>query len=195
MPDRWIIDTNHSVIGFSAKHMMFTTVRGRFTDYEGLAEIEGEDYKTAHGELTAKTASVDTGVADRDAHLRSADFFDADNYPEMKFVSTNIEKTGDNLYRITGDLTIKDVTGPITVDAEAGPKINDPWGNERIALAVSGKLNRKDWGLNWNMALEAGGFLVSETVNLEVEATFVHPLAVPTEADSKEAASAAQAAR
>ncbi|MFY9616416.1 MAG: YceI family protein [Candidatus Dormiibacterota bacterium] len=192
MPDRWTLDKNHSVIGFSAKHMMFTTVRGRFTDYDGFAEIDDEDYKTARGELTVRTTSVDTGVADRDAHLRSADFFDAENYPEMKFVSTSVEKTGDNLYRITGDLTIKDVTRPITVDAEAGQKVNDPWGNERIALAISGKLNRKDWGLNWNMALEAGGFLVSESISLEVEATFVHPLAVPAKADIEEAAQAAK---
>jgi polyisoprenoid-binding protein YceI len=179
LADRWDIDKNHSVIGFSAKHMMFTTVRGRFDDYDGFAEIEGQDYKLARGEVTIRTASVNSGVADRDGHLKSPDFFDAETYPEMRFVSTEVEKSGENLYRVTGDLTIKDVTRSITVEAEAGDLIKDPWGNERVALAISGKLNRKDWGLSWNMALEAGGFLVSDNINLEVEATFVHPLAAP----------------
>jgi polyisoprenoid-binding protein YceI len=188
MADRWNLDPNHSLLGFSAKHMMFTTVRGRFDEFKGFAEIEGTDYKTAHGEVILKTASVDSGVADRDAHLKSPDFFDVEKDPEIKFVSTGVEKTGDSTYKITGDLTVKDVTRSLELDAEASQVIQDPWGNERVALAVSGKINRKDWGLSWNMALEAGGFLVSDLITLEVEATFVNKL--PVEAGEPVAAAA-----
>jgi polyisoprenoid-binding protein YceI len=178
MADHWELDPNHTSFGFAARHMMVTTVRGHFGEFNGYVDIDGEDYTTARGEVVIRPESISSGVDDRDNHLRSADFFDVEKYPEMKFVSTGVAKTGDNTYRVKGDLTIKDVSRPVELEAEYGGRIEDPFGNDRVALTVSGKINRKDWGLNWNMAVEAGGVLVGDQIKLEVEATFLHPLPV-----------------
>ena len=169
---RYEIDGAHSTIGFTAKHMMFTTFSGQFTDFEGQVEVDGEDYTTARGEFTIRTASVNTNAQQRDDHLRSADFFEAEKYPTMTFRSTGVTRQGDD-YKVTGDLTIRDVTRPIdlTVTVE-GRVAKDAFGKERVGISARGKINRKDFGLNWNVALETGGWLVSETVNLEIEAAF-----------------------
>jgi polyisoprenoid-binding protein YceI len=176
MATRWELDTNHTRLGFSAKHLMVTTVRGGFGDFAGFIEIDGDDESTAKGEVVINTASVGSGVEDRDNHLRSADFFDVENYPQMKFVSTRVEKVGNDKYKVFGDLTIKDVTRPVELDAEIEGRINDPWGNERVGLSASTKINRKDWGLTWNMAIEAGGVVVSDQIKIEVEAALTAQL-------------------
>jgi polyisoprenoid-binding protein YceI len=178
MPDRWEIDSNHSRFGFSARHMMVSKVRGGFDDFNGFIEIDGDDHTTAHGEFVIKAASVNSNVADRDAHLRSADFFGADRYPEIRFVSTGVEKLTDDNYKVTGDLTVKDVTRPISVDVSVDGRILDAWGNNRVGLTATTKINRKDWGLTWNMALEAGGVVVSDHINLEIEAAFLQKVPV-----------------
>ena len=183
MPTTFSIDPAHSSIEFTTKHMMVTTVRGRFTEYSGEVEAESADQpQTARGTFAIKTASVDTGNEQRDGHLRSGDFFDAETYPEMTFRTTAIEKTGAGTYAVTGDLTIKDVTRPVTLAVEVESAFNDPWGNERVGLSASTEINRTDWGLNWNQTLEAGRLLVSEKVKISAEVALVRPVAsaVPT---------------
>ena len=173
MAQTYSIDRNHTRLEFSAKHMMVTTVRGSFEDFAGTVEIDGDDPTTARGSVTVKTASLWTGVEMRDNHLRSDDFFGVEKYPEMTFASTAVEKTGEDTYKVTGDLTIRDVTRPITLDVEIEGQIIDPWGNDRVGLSARARLNRKDWGLNWNQAIEAGGVVVSDHVNIAVEAALV----------------------
>ena len=169
---RYEIDTAHSTIGFSARHMMFTTVRGHFTEFEGQVEVEGDDYSTAHGEVKIRTASVNTNSGQRDDHLRSADFFAADKFPEITFTSTSVKPKGDE-FLVNGDLTLHGVTRPVElVVGIEGRVAKDAFGKERVGISAKGKINRKDFGLNWNMALETGGVLVSETINLEIEAAF-----------------------
>ena len=164
----YTIDPAHSRIGFVARHAMVTKVRGSFNEFEGSGYLDVENPANSHLQLTIKAASIDTRNADRDAHLRSNDFFEMDTYPEIKFASTGVEKISDDVYRVAGDLTVKDVTKPISVDFEvSGPVITS--GNQRIGLEGSTVINRKDWGVNWNVALEAGGLLVSEKVTLEFE--------------------------
>ena len=178
MPSTYTIDPAHSSIEFSTKHMMVTTVRGRFTEYGGEVEAASAgEPETARGSFAIKTASVDTGNEQRDGHLRSGDFFDVEKYPEITFRSTGIEKTGDNTYSVTGDLTIKDVTRPVTLAVEVEAAFNDPFGNERVGLSASTEINRTDWGLNWNQTLEAGRLLVSEKVKISAEVALVRPVA------------------
>jgi len=178
MAPTYTLDRNHTRLEFSAKHMMVTTVRGSFEDFAGTVEVEGDDPTTARATVTVKTASLWTGVEMRDNHLRSDDFFGVEKYPEMTFQSTAVEKTGDDTYKVTGELTIRDVTRPITLDVEIEGQIIDPWGNERVGLAARGRLNRKDWGLNWNQAIEAGGVVVSDHINIAVEAALVRKVEV-----------------
>jgi polyisoprenoid-binding protein YceI len=159
----WAIDPTHSEVGFVARHLMVTKVRGSFTDVSGTVEV-AEDIAQSVANVTIKTASVSSGTADRDGHLRSADFFDSETYPDMTFVSTSFD--GDTL---TGDLTIKDVTKPVTLDVEFNGVATDPWGNEKAAFEATGELNRTDWGLTWNANLEKGGVLVSEKIKLVLD--------------------------
>jgi polyisoprenoid-binding protein YceI len=171
---RFEIDKAHSRLGFNAKHMMFTTVRGQFEDYDGYLEAEGQDYAGAKGEFTVRVASIQTHNEKRDDHLRSGDFFDAANNPTMTFRPTAIRPAGDGVYAVTGDLTIREITKPIELNVTVEGRLpRDAWGKERVAVTAVGSLNRKDWGLNWNMALETGGWLVSDEIKLEVEAAFV----------------------
>jgi polyisoprenoid-binding protein YceI len=174
LPDKFTLDAAHSNVGFSVKHMMVTTVRGRFTEYTGEIEVEGDDPTTARGRVTIKTASIDTGIEPRDAHLRSGDFFDSELYPEMTFVGRKVEREGDG-YKVTGDLTIRDVTKPIELTVAVEDKFVDPYGNERIGLSATGTINRTDWGLNWNQTLEAGRLVVAEKVRLEIETALIRP--------------------
>jgi polyisoprenoid-binding protein YceI len=165
----YTVDPAHSRIGFVARHAMVTKVRGSFNEFAGTGYFDALDLSRSRLDVTIQATSIDTRHADRDAHLRSNDFFDMDNYPEIKFVSTAVEPVDENFYRVTGDLTIKEVTRPVTIDFELTGAVVDPWGNQRIGLEGHVTVNRKDWGVNWNAALEAGGVLVSENVGLEFE--------------------------
>jgi polyisoprenoid-binding protein YceI len=178
MTETFTIDPVHSSIGFAVKHMMITTVRGRFGEFSGTVELPDGDASKAQAQFTIQAASVDTGVGPRDEHLRSADFFDAANHSELRYVSSRIQSLGGDRYRADGELTMRGVTKPLALEIEVGERIRDPWGNERVGLSARGKLNRKDWGLNWNQALEAGGMLVSEEVKLEIDAALVAQQAV-----------------
>lgn len=168
MSAKWKIDPTHSNVGFKVKHMMFTNVKGNFNDFSGDFELGDEGLKDAKLDFVAKTASVNTNNADRDNHLRSGDFFNVEQYPDLKFHSTSVEGSG-NEYKINGDLEILGVKKPVSLKAEYSGLMKDPWGNTKAGLNVSGKINRKEWGLNWNSALETGGVLVSEDVNLDIE--------------------------
>lgn len=171
------LDPAHSRLGFVARHAMVTKVRGSFKDVEGKGYFDASDPSQSWLEVTIQADSIDTGNETRDGHLRTNDFFDPENYPEIKFRSTNVEQLDESTYRVTGDLAIKGTTKPITVDLEVtGPAI-DPWGNTRIGLEGSVVVNRRDWGINWNAALDAGGVLVSEKVTLEFDVAAVRQAA------------------
>lgn len=168
MSQKWVVDASHSNVEFAVKHLMIATVRGRFSEVEGFIEGDPADLTSARFEATINAASIDTRQDDRDQHLRSADFFDVENHPTITFKSTNIEKAGDDEYKVTGDLTIRGTTRPVTLDVTFEGRGKDPWGGERIALTAKGKINRKDFGLTWNAALETGGVLVSDEVKLDI---------------------------
>lgn len=165
----WKIDSAHSSVEFSVRHMMIAKVKGSFHSFDANITADPEDLTTASIEFTVDVSSVDTRNSDRDAHLRSPDFFDADHHPKITFKAVSIQKTGDNEYAVTGDLTIRGVTHPETfkVVYEGGGK--DPWGNEKAGFSVEGKINRTKYGLVWNAALETGGVLVGEDVNITLE--------------------------
>jgi polyisoprenoid-binding protein YceI len=169
----WSIDPTHSEIGFKVKHMMFTNVSGKFNAFVATIENEDDNFETSKISFTAETASVDTNNTDRDGHLRSAEFFEADVYPKLSFVSTSIQKKSGNDYEIHGDLTIKDVTKNIVLETEYSGLMTDPWGNIKAGLSIIGKINRKDFGLTWNAALETGGVLVGEEIKLASEIQFI----------------------
>jgi polyisoprenoid-binding protein YceI len=164
----YALDPTHTRLGFSTRHAMVTTVRGAFTDFSGEAVVDTENPAASKVTVTIKAASIDTGVADRDGHLRSPDFFDVETYPEITFSSTDVTRDGDD-WTITGDLTIKDVTKPISIEFESTGSAKDPFGNTRIGFEGKAVLNRKEWGLTWNAALETGGFLVSDKIKLEFD--------------------------
>ncbi|MER6256112.1 YceI family protein [Streptomyces sp. NPDC001584] len=162
----YVIDPAHSSIGFTVRHAMVTNVRGAFTEHEGTLHLDGADPARSTASIDVKIASVDTGIADRDGHLRSGDFFDAETFPLMTFRSTEARQLGGDTYRITGELTIKDVTRPLSIDLEFNGSATDPYGNERVGFEGSTEILRSDWGLTWNAALEAGGVMVSDKVKL-----------------------------
>ncbi len=164
----YALDPTHTRLGFSTRHAMVTTVRGAFTEFSGEAVVDTENPAASKVTVDIKSASIDTGVADRDAHLRSADFFDVETYPAITFVSTDVVRDGDD-WTVTGDLTIKDVTKPISIEFESTGSAKDPFGNTRLGFEGKAVLNRKDWGLTWNAALETGGFLVSDKIKLEFD--------------------------
>lgn len=169
----WAIDPTHSEIGFKVKHMMFTNVSGKFNLFDADIENEEENFETAAINFSAEVNSINTGNDDRDNHLRSADFFDVENFGKLTFKSTNVKKVNEGEYKISGDLTIKDVTKSITLDTEYSGLMKDPWGNTKIGLSLNGKINRKEFGLTWNAALETGGVLVGEDIKLNAEVQFV----------------------
>ena len=169
----YTIDASHSRIGFVARHAMVTKVRGSFNEFEGTGVVDADNIANSRLQLTIQAASIDTRNADRDGHLRSNDFFDIEQYPEITFVSTAVEQTDDDEFTVTGDLTIKGVTKPVTIEFEYTGAAVDPFGNNRIGLEGKTTINRKDWGVNWNAALEAGGVLVSEKVTLEFEVSAI----------------------
>jgi polyisoprenoid-binding protein YceI len=165
----YTFDVAHTTFGFTARHAMVTKVRGTFGDFEGSAHLDFADPSKSSVRVTIKAASINTGNADRDTHLRSNDFFAMDEYPEITFASKTIEALDQEHYRVNGDLTIRGTTNPITFESEYTGAVLDPWGNTRVGFAGSLTVNRKDWGVNWNAALDAGGVVVSEKVVLEFD--------------------------
>ncbi len=166
---KWNLDPTHSEIQFKVKHLMITTVTGYFKEFSAVAETDGDDFSGANISFEAKTASIDTNNSDRDAHLKSGDFFDSENHPELTFRSTDLKKVDEENYELHGEMTIKGVTKPLTLKAEFGGIQKDPWGNQKAGFSLSGKINRKDWGLTWNATLESGGVLVSDEVRIFCE--------------------------
>jgi polyisoprenoid-binding protein YceI len=164
----YTLDPSHTTIGFVAKHMMFTKVRGRFDRFEGTITV-GETPETSSAVVTMDVPSLTTGVEQRDTHLRSADFFEVETYPRMRFETTNVEWVGGTELRVTGNLTVRDVTRPVVLRAEYEGSTPDPWGGFRATFSARGEIDREDWGMTWNMALETGGVLVSKKVALEIE--------------------------
>ena len=164
----WTADTAHSTIGFSVKHLGIATVRGSFGEFEGTLEI-GDDLSSAKVKGSAKVDSIDTSEPQRDAHLKSADFFDAENHPELTFESSSVREIDGETFEITGDLTMHGVTKPVTLKAEVQGTETDPWGNERVGLEITGKLDRSDWDMKFNQALGSGNLLVSDTVKLALD--------------------------
>jgi polyisoprenoid-binding protein YceI len=167
----WTLDKAHTKIGFTAKHLMVTKVRGHFAEFDATVEI-ADELTESKIEVTLVAQSITTGAADRDGHLRSGDFFDVENHPDLRFVSTDIVGAGED-WKVTGDLAIRGVTRPITLDVTYEGSAIDPWGNEHVGFTASGKMDREDWGLTWNAALEGGGWLVSKDVTLEIEGQLV----------------------
>jgi polyisoprenoid-binding protein YceI len=164
----WTIDAAHTRIGFVARHMGLSKVRGQFTSFRGEVEGDPTDITSAKARLEVDMASVDSGSPDRDAHLRSADFFDVESFPTMTFVTTSIQPDGDR-YRVIGDLTIKGHTHPVELSYEHGGDLKDPFGNRKIGGSLSGQIKRSDWGLVWNVPLDGSGWLVSDDVKLEID--------------------------
>lgn len=164
----WAIDVNHSALEFAVKHMMFTTVRGRFEDFSGTIRFDPENIGNSSVEVIIQTASINTNIAARDNHLRSADFFDVENYPTATFRSTSVEGTGED-FVIAGDLTIRGVTRPVTLRAAWQGKGINPSGVEVVGFEAQGQLNRTDFGLTWNQALEGGGVLVKNEIRLSFD--------------------------
>lgn len=169
----WAIDPTHSEIGFKVKHMMFTNVSGKFNSFEAAIANDDEQFETSAITFSAEVSSINTGNDDRDNHLRSGDFFDVENFGTLTFKSTDVKKVNEGEYKISGDLTIKDVTKNITLDTEYSGLMKDPWGNTKIGLSLNGNINRKTFGLTWNAALETGGVLVGEDIKLNAEVQFV----------------------
>lgn len=169
----WTIDGAHSAIHFSARHMMISTVRGEFQTFRGTVNFNEENPTLSTVDVEIEPASLETRDAQRNGHLKSADFFDVENHPIATFKSTSVEQTGADTGKLHGDLTIKGVTHPIALDVEYNGQSQSPWGTTSAGFTATTKLNRKDWGLNWNVALETGGVLVGEEIKLTIEVEIV----------------------
>ncbi|QQR88645.1 MAG: YceI family protein [Myxococcales bacterium] len=165
----WNIDVSHSGINFSVKHMVFANVRGRFASWSGTIHMDETDLNKSSVEVEIDASSIDTGVADRDNHLRSADFLDVEQFPKLIFKSTKLEKVKDDRYQLHGKLTLHGVSKEVVLDMSYGGQAKDPWGNQRAAFTASTSLDRREFGLKWNQALEAGGLLVGERIDIELE--------------------------
>jgi len=163
---KWVLDPTHSELGFKIKHLMISNVSGSLTSFEAAIETQGEDFTTAQISLSADMASISTNNDQRDAHLRNSDFFEVEKYPELKFTSTKLEKIDSDTFALFGDLTLKGVTRPVKLNVEFNGVAKDPWGGERAGFVVSGKINRSDFGINFNAALETGGVVLSEEVRI-----------------------------
>jgi polyisoprenoid-binding protein YceI len=171
---KWVLDPAHSQIQFKVKHMMITTVTGNFSEFEADIETEEEDFMKARVSFKADVASLSTGSADRDAHLKGPDFFDVEKFPEITFVATKYEAVDDDgSYELFGDITVKGVTRNVKLDVEFGGVVKDPWGNTKAGFTINGKINRKDFGLQWNVVTEAGGVLVGEDVKIACEVQLI----------------------
>ena len=169
----YTVDPSHTRIGFRARHAMVTTIRGSFGDLEGRAHLDAAAPSASSASLRIGTASVDTGQADRDGHLRSADFFDVEAHPAILFTSTGVEQVEEDVFRVTGDLTIKDATRPVSVDFTLTGSAQDPFGSTRVGFEGSLVVRRSEWGLTWNTPLDTGGVLVSDKVQIEFDVSLV----------------------
>ncbi|MFH9981390.1 YceI family protein [Streptomyces sp. NPDC017179] len=169
----YTIDPSHTTLGFVARHAMVTNVKGKFNDFTGALHLDGTDPAASTASIDVRMDSIDTGSADRDGHLKSADFFRTEEFPQMTFRSTKAEALGGDDYRITGDLTILGVTKPLTIDLEFNGAAKDPFGNERVGFEGKAEILRSEWGLTWNAALETGGVLVSDKIKLTFDISAV----------------------
>lgn len=171
---KWNIDPIHSEIGFKVRHLMITNVKGFFKEFEASIYTTGDDFMTSEVDFWMNSASVDTGSPDRDKHIKSPDFLDVENFKQINFIGNTYEQVdNDGSYELYGDLTIKGITKRIKLDVEFGGVMRDPWGTVKAGITVNGKINRKDWGLNWNAALETGGVLVSDEVTISCDIQLV----------------------
>ncbi len=168
----WTIDKTHSDVGFAVRHMMISNVRGKFERFDADVTLDPQNLAAAKVTARIETASVNTGVEQRDAHLRSADFFDSEKHPVMEFTSTSVKQSGSSV-EVTGNLKIRDAVHEITLKGELEGPGKDPWGSTRVGFSLSGEIEREKWGLNWNQALETGGVLVAKKVKITIEAQLV----------------------
>lgn len=175
--DRWEIDSSHSSVHFSVRHLVIAKVRGTFGRWTGTVHVPGGDFSIATVAVTIDASSIDTGVAARDAHLKSADFFDVAEYPELRFVGKRVQPRGDGDLDVVGDLTIKGITREVVLRVEQNGEARDPWGNQRAAFSAKTTIDRKDFGLTWNQALETGGVVVGDRVDIEAEIQAVKQVA------------------
>lgn len=169
----WNLDTSHSEVTFAVRHMMISTVRGKFNKFSGTIDFNEADPAKSTVDASIETASIDTRDEKRDGHLKSGDFFDVEKFPALTFKSTRVEKVSDNSGRVYGDLTIRDVTRPVVLDVEYAGQARSPWGTTSAGFSATTKINRKDFGLTWNVALETGGVLVGEDISIAIEAELV----------------------
>jgi polyisoprenoid-binding protein YceI len=179
---KWILDSTHSELGFKIKHLMITNVSGAFKTFSAEVETDGEDFSSAGINLSADIASITTNNEQRDAHLLASDFFEADKFPSLTFRSTKIEKKDSDTFKLIGELTLKGVTKPVSLNVEYSGLTKDPWGGERAGFVVTGKINRSEFGLNFNAALETGGVVLSEEVKIYSEVQLVKQV-VPAEVE------------
>lgn len=163
---KWALDPTHSEVQFKVKHLMISTVTGHFNKFDASVETQGDDFSTAKINFTADVDSITTNNEQRDGHLKTGDFFEAEKYPQIKFEGTRLEKAGGDDYKLHGHFTIRGVTKPVTLDVEHGGVAKDPWGNTRAGFSISGKINRKDFGMNFGAVTETGGLVVSDDVKL-----------------------------
>ena len=178
----WTLDPMHVEVGFAIRHLMISTVRGRFGSASGIVVFDQAKPANNRVDVTIDVASIDTRQEMRDNHLRSADFFDVAHYPTMHFVGTRIEGDVAKRFRVVGDLTIRDITREVVLDVTNEGSTKDPWGNERVGFSATAKLNRSDFNLTWNQALEAGGVVVGEEVKLSIDAEFIRQVSAPASA-------------
>jgi polyisoprenoid-binding protein YceI len=169
----WKLDSTHAHVEFAVRHLMISKVRGQFADFDATLRLDETDVSGSALGVEIRTASIDTRVEQRDEHLRSPDFLDAEKYPTLTFESTVVERVDDDRLRVTGALTIRDVTKEVELDVVERGSVTDPWGGERVGFAAKTKIDRKDFGLTWNQALETGGVLVGDEVEIAIEAEFV----------------------
>lgn len=176
--ENWQVDGAHSAVNLAVRHMVISKVRGRFTKWNATLQLDTTDLTRSAVEVDIEAASIDTGVADRDAHLRSPDFLDAQKYPSLRYRSRRAEVLSPERLRVVGELTIRDVTREVPLEIEYGGRGKDPWGNERVGFTATASLNRKDFGLAWNQVLETGGVLVADRVDVEIELQAIRQAAV-----------------
>jgi len=167
-----VIDPSHSRVQFKVKHLMISNVLGSFKEFEGKASMVENDFSSAIVNFSISAASIDTEAADRDTHLKSVDFFDVENYPKIEFAGKGMTQKDEDNYELKGNLTIKGISKPVTLVVEFGGLMTDPWGNKKAGFSVTGEINRKDWGMVWNAALETGGVLVSDKVKILCDVEF-----------------------
>jgi polyisoprenoid-binding protein YceI len=170
---KWLLDPMHSELQFKIKHLMISNVSGAFKNFSAEVETEAEDFSTAKINLAAQMDSISTNNEQRDAHLRNSDFFEVEKYPELKFKSTKVEEVDNDTFVLHGELTIKEITKPVKLNVEFNGATKDPWGGERAGFVISGKINRTDWGVNFNSVLETGGLMLGEEVKINSEIELV----------------------